>query len=184
MILNETIFLLALLSAFTGFAIVLFKMLDSKQDKLDADAASAYEYLRKYTLDPILEEIIGSKRGKYKPKEFFNTPEVVEKLSEYRRHLFKFNKVSGMKGSIILILKLSLKTSIGIVLVIITFIAINELFVNSAYNTFGISMLHAVILNSVVLVILCIFLAIFVRKFICINTSFKEQITELKEGLP
>ncbi len=57
-------------------------MADNKQDKLDADTASAYDHLRKYTLDPILGEIIGSKRGKYKPHEFFNTHKVIGKLPE------------------------------------------------------------------------------------------------------
>ncbi len=85
MILDETIFLLALLPIFGGFAIGLFKMLDSKQDKLDEDAACAYEHLRKHILDPILVEIFSSKKGKYKPQEFFNTPEVIIKLSEYKK---------------------------------------------------------------------------------------------------
>ena len=83
-----------------------------------------------------------------------------------------------------LLLKLSLKTTVSILLVIIAFIAINELFVNSTYNTFGISMLHTTILHIVVLSISGIFLIVFVAKFMSINASFKEQITELKGGLP
>ena len=61
MLSSETIFLLALLPIFVGFVSVLFKMLDSKQDKLDADAASAYKHLREHTLDPILGEILMAK---------------------------------------------------------------------------------------------------------------------------
>ncbi len=143
MISSETGFFLALLPIFAGAAIVLFKMVDSKQDKLDTDVASTYEHVRKYTLDPILGEILGGKRGKYKPNEFFNTPEVVMKLSEYRTKLFQFNKVNEMKGSILLMLDLSLKITVSIVLVIITFITINEIFINSIYNTFGISRPYA-----------------------------------------
>jgi len=184
MILDETIFLLVLLPIFGGFAVTLFKILDSKQDKLDEDVASAYEYLGKHTLDPILVDIFGSKKGKYKPQEFFNTPEVVIKLSEYRKQLFKFNKVSGMKGNIMLILNLSLKTTVSIVLVILVFIAINELFINSDYNTFGTNMLYATVVHFIILIISGLFLVIFVVKFMSINTSFKEQITELKGGLP
>ncbi len=184
MVLDETIFLLALLPIFGGFAITLFKMLDSKQDKLDEDVASAYEHLRKHTLDPILIEIFGSKKGKFKPQEFFNTLEVIIKLSEYRKQLFKFNKVSGMKGSIMLILNLALKTTVSIVFVILVFIAINELFINSDYNTFGINMSHASVLHFIVLIITGTFFVVFVIKFMSINASFKEQITELKGGLP
>ena len=184
MISNETGFFLALLPIFAGFAIVLFKMIDSKQDKLDEDVASTYAHLRKHTLDPILREIIEVKRGKYKPNEFFNAPEVAINLSEYREKLFKFNKVSEMKGNILLMLELSLKTTVGIVLMIIVFITINEIFINSVYNTFGISILHTIILDSIILATLTIFLVIFVRKFISTNTSFKAQITELKGGLP
>lgn len=83
-----------------------------------------------------------------------------------------------------LILKLSLKTTVSIVLVILTFIAINELFVNSDYNTFGISTLHTAVLHFIVLIISGLFLVVFVVKFMSINASFKEQITELKGGLP
>ena len=181
---NETIFLLTLLPMFGGFAYALFKMLDSKQDKLDTDTASAYKHLRENTLDPILGEILGGKRGKYKPQEFLNTPEVIKKLSEYKKELFKFNKISEKKGSIMLLLKLSLKTTVGISLVIVIFITINELFVNSTYNTFGISMQYATTLHIIILSILIIFLGAFVAKFMSINASFKEQITELKGGLP
>ena len=184
MLLDEASFLLALLPIFAGLAIVLFKMLDSKQDKLDADTAGAYDHLRKYTLDPILGEIIGSKRGKYKPHEFFNTPEVIGKLSEYRKQLFKFNRVSELKGNIMLMLKLSLNTTIGILFVVVAFILINEFFINSVYNTFEISILHAVISYLIILSILVMFLVIFLRNFVGINASFKTQITELKGGLP
>jgi hypothetical protein len=184
MVSNETQFLLALLAIFAGFAFVLFKMIDGKQDKLNTDVASAYEHLRKYTLDPILAEIFGIKRGKYKPNEFFNTPEVIINLSEYRNKLFKFNKVSEMRGSILLMLDLSFKTTVSIVLVIIAFIIINEIFINSVYNTFEINILQAIILDSIILAILVIFLVSFVKKFISINASFKIQITELKGGLP
>lgn len=184
MISNETGFFLALLPIFAGFVIVLFKMLDSKQDKLDTDVSTTYEHLRKHILDPILGEIFGSKRGKYKPKEFFNTPEVIIKLSEYREQLFKFNKVTEMKKSILLMLELSFKTTVSIVLVIVISIIINEIFINSIYNIFGISILNVIILDGTVLTILVIFLAVFIRKFISINASFKAQITELKGGLP
>ncbi len=159
-------------------------MLDSKQDKLDTDASTTYEHLRKYVLDPILGEIFGSKKGKYKPNEFFNTPEVVIKLFEYRGQLFKFNKVNEMKKSILIMLDLSFKTTVSIVLVIIIAIIINEVFINSIYNTFGISTLHTIILIGTVLAILTTFLVVFIRKFMSINASFKAQITELKGGLP
>ncbi len=183
MLLNEIIPLLALFSIFAGLAITLFRIRDSKQDKLDAYTASAYEYLKQHTLDPILEEIFGSKRGKYKPREFFNTPEVIQKLSQYRKHIFKFNKVSEMGVSIIMMLELSLLTSSCLAAVIMAYIATNELFINSAYNTFGVSILHMAVLCSGICATLGVFLIFFLKKFVCINDSFREQIAELKDGL-
>lgn len=181
---NEIEFLLALLAIFAGFAIVLFKILDTKQDELDKDVSNTYDHLRKHILDPILGEIFGGKRGRYKPHEFFNTPEVTIKLSEYRRELFKFNKVSEMKGSIMLMIDLSFKTTIGIVIVILAFIAVNEIFINSIYNSVEISISQALTIESIILAILATFLAIFVKRFFSINASFKAQVRELKGGLP
>lgn len=184
MILTETVVLLALLPIFGGVTALLFKMLDSKQDKLDVYSTSAYKHLREHALDPILWEILGGKRGKYKPQDYFNTPEVIQKLFEYKKELFKFNRISEKKGNIMLLLDLSLKTTVIILFVIIIFIGINELFVNTAYNISGISVLYTTILQFIVLLILSIFLIIFLAKFMSVNTSFKEQISELKGGLP
>ena len=164
-------------------AFALFRMYNDKQNELDQDIINAYTHLRDHTLDPILKEIFGSKRGKYNPHDFFNTPEVVVKLDCYRKELFKFNKVSEMKEIIIMMLKLSTKTIIGIMIITGMFIVINELFVNSNYNTFGISVFHVIILYFSILVILFIFFSVFIHNYTCINNSFKTRIQELKGGL-
>ncbi len=184
MISTESVFLLALLSIFAGFAVVLFKMLDSKPDKLDTDVSTAYAHVRKHVLDPILGEIFSSKKGKYKPTEFFNTPEVVLKLSEYRAQLFKYNRVYEIRSSVLLMLDFTFKTTLCLVTVIIITILANEIFINSDYNTFEITMSHILLLVGIVLIILTTFLILFIKKFMSFNASFKTQITELKGGLP
>lgn len=183
MSLNEIVPLVALFSIFAGLSITLFRILDNKQDKLDTDTASAYEYLKKHTLDPILEEIFGSKRGKYKPKEFFNTPEVTQKLSQYRKHIFTFNKVNGMKETIIMMLDLSLRTSVCLAVVIMAYIATSEWLADFAYSIFDVNMTHVAALYFGIGATLVILLIFFLKKFICINGSFRKEIKELKEGL-
>lgn len=167
-----------------GFILSLVRVKNTKQDKLDKDVENAYKHLRDYILDPILKEIIGGKRGRYKTDEFFDTPEVIRKLDEYRKQLFKFNKISEEKGSIMLMWDLSLNTAIGIVVVSALFMGITELLVNSTYNTFGINMSQIIIFEIILLLILILFLAGFIKKYQSINSSFKKQITELKGGLP
>ena len=154
-----------------------------EDDKLDEDISSAYQHLRKYSLDPILQGILSSTKGKFKTEEFFKTPEVIEKLEQYRVHLFKFNEVSNKKQSIILLLKLSANTSIVLGIITLLFVASNEFFINSDYNTFGISTLHIAGLNSVILIVGLIFLGSFIQQFRSSNSSFKTEIRGLKGGL-
>lgn len=181
--LAETYIFGSITSAFIIFWFALFRMQDDKRDKLDADIEKAYQHLRNYTLDPILQGILSSSKGKFKTEEFFKTPEVIEKLEQYRTHLFKFNEVSSKKHNIILLLKLSANTSITLGIVTLLFVTTNELFINSEYNTFGISTLHIAGLNGVILLVGLIFLVGFIQQFFSSNSSFKSEIRGLKGGL-
>ena len=181
--LAETYIFGSFASALIIFWFALFKMEDDKRDKLDDDITKAYQHLRSCTLDPILQGILSSTKGKFKTEEFFKTPEVIEKLEQYRIHLFKFNEVSNKKLSIVLLLKLSGNTSIVLGIITLLFITTNELFINSEYNTFGINTLYVAGLNGVILVIGLIFLITFIRQFRSLNSSFKSEINGLKGGL-
>ena len=181
--LAETIIFGSMASALTIFGFVLFRMEDDKRDKLDLDLTKTYQHLRDYTLDPILQGILSSTKGKFKAEKFFKTPEVIENLERYRVHLFKFNEVSNKKQSIILLLKLSANTSLALGLITFVFTATNELFINSEYNTFGISTLYLPIVNGVILVVGLIFLVSFIQQFRSTNSSFKSEIRELSGGL-
>ena len=181
--LAETIIFGSIASVFTIFGFALFRMEDDKRDKLDVDLTKAYQHLRNFTLDPILQGILSSTKGKFKPEKFFNTPEVIEKLEQYRVHLFKFNEVSNKKEIIILLLKFSANTSIVLGFITFLFTAVNELFINSEYNTIGISTLYIAVLNGVILVVGLIFLVSFIQQFRSSNSSFKSEIRELRGGL-
>lgn len=165
------------------FGCTLFRMKDDKRDKLDEDITKTYQHLRNYTLDPILQGILSSTKGKFKTEKFFKTPEVIEKLEQYRVRLFKFNEVSNKKQIIILLLELSTNTSIILGIITFLFTATNELFINSKYNTFGIDILYIVCLNAIVLVIGLIFITSFIQQFLSFNSSFKSEIRELNGGL-
>ena len=181
--LSETYIFGSFASALIIFWFALFRMKDDKRDKLDEDITKAYQHLRNFTLDPILQGILSSTKGKFKPREFFKTPAVIEKLEQYRIHLFKFNEVSSKKQSIILLLELSANTSIVLGIITLLFIATNELFINSEYNTFGINTLYVAGLNGVILIIGLIFLISFIRQFSSLNSSFKSEIRGLNGGL-
>ena len=181
--LAETYLFGSFASALIIFWFALFKMEDDKRDKLDDDITKAYQHLRSYTLDPILQGILSSTKGKFKTKEFFKTPEVIEKLEQYRVYLFKFNEVSNKKQIIILLLKLSANTSLVLGIVTLLFITANELFINSEFNTFGISTLHIAGVNGIILIVGLIFLGSFIQQFRSSNSSFKSEIRGLKGGL-
>ena len=182
MVSNEIIFYTALFSVFCTFSFMLFRMTDSKQDQLKSDTASTYENLRKTVLDPILMVILISRRGKYKPNDFFNTPEVVLKLSEYRKHLFIFNRVSGMQNNIVMMLKLLLKISVCIGLMTALLIMLNMLDLRLVYKYVSMEIIIG-LMHGILLTLIVIF-GFFLKNYCSINNLFNEQIIELKGGLP
>ncbi len=64
--LAETYIFGSFASALIIFWFALFKMEDDKRDKLDDDITKTYQHLRDYTLDPILQGILSSTKGKLK----------------------------------------------------------------------------------------------------------------------
>ena len=175
---------MASMSAFIGLSIALFRMRVNRQDRINDEIAKAYEHLRKHTLNPILESIFAGKRGRYKPGDFFNTPEVAIKLDEYRGHLFRFNRVGGMGGSIMMTPDLSLKTSVAIALLTLALIVMNEVFVNSINEEFADNVPYVAVMYIIILGIPAAFVAGFLRDFLRIDSLFREKIGELKGGLP
>lgn len=76
--------------ALLTLGILLFKMHDSKYDEMAKDSDRTYAHVRKNRLDPMMQQILASPMGRHRPAEFFQMPEVLEKLDAYKQHLFEF----------------------------------------------------------------------------------------------
>lgn len=99
--------LVALGTVFLGCAFFLFREVRSKADKSDELLEMSYTYMRKHDLDPILHKVLGGKKGRHKPNEYFATPEVVIEMHRYRTHLFRFIEASCGKGGALLPLQMA-----------------------------------------------------------------------------
>ena len=93
--------------------IALFRMHDDKCDKMSDEAGRTYAYMRENVLDPILQQILASPAGRHRPAEFFRTPEVVERLEIYKRHLFEFIEASHSKNEAVASLGLLWRVCLG-----------------------------------------------------------------------
>lgn len=92
---------------FFGCALFLFREGRSRSDKADEMLEMTYTYMRKHDLDPILHKILGGRKGRHKPSEYFATPEVVMEMHRYRTHLFRFIEASCGKGGALLPLRMA-----------------------------------------------------------------------------
>lgn len=183
MVLAETIIFGPIGSALIVAWLQLFRMEDDKRDKLDDEVSQSYKYLRDNTLDPILQQILSSKTGRFKPEKFFSTPEVVEKLTTYKSKLFQYNEVSGKRNTILTMLSLSFHTAIILGVTTLLLTGFNELFVNSDYNMTFLKTIHIAALTAIVLGIGLIFLGSFIYQYRSNNTSFKNGIRALTGGI-
>lgn len=79
----------------------------SGSDKSDEILEAAYTYMRKHDLDSILRKILGGRKGRHKPSEYFSTPEAVMEMHRYRTRLFGFIEASCGKSGILLPLQMA-----------------------------------------------------------------------------
>ena len=90
-----------------GCAFLLFREGRGRSDKADDLLEMSYTYMRKHDLDPILHKILGGRKGRHKPSDYFATPEVVMEMHRYRKHLFAFIEASCGKGGMLLPLQMA-----------------------------------------------------------------------------
>lgn len=99
--------LVAVGGIFLGCAFFLLREGRSMSDKAGELLETTYTYKRKHDLDPILHKILGGRKGRYKPSEYFATPGVVMEMHRYRTHLFGFIEASCGKSGVLLPLRMA-----------------------------------------------------------------------------
>lgn len=100
-------YLVTLGGIFLACALFLFHEGRGRADKADEVLEVCYMYVRKHDLDPILHKILGGRKGRHKPGEYFATPEVVMEMHRYRTHPFGFIEASCSKSGALLPLQMA-----------------------------------------------------------------------------
>lgn len=161
--------------------ILLFRMYDGKYDTMTEYADRTYAHIRKNQLDPMLQQILSSPMGRYRTAEFFQTPEVLEKLDAYKRYLFEFMDADHGKDEAMVSLGLLWRVCLGTGITTIAVAGASELVV-SALDVPAMAT-YATTANVVILFSMLIISAYLGHLYTSQNRRFKTRMRQLSGGL-
>lgn len=149
----------------------LFRMEGDRRQTIEDQLDDAYRRLRSSILDPIIAQIIDSKKAKLNLNAFMTTPIGMKLFSDYKKALYEFIELDGSRHGICINLTYGSWTAIGTGITMIAVSLSNEFYFNSTIMS---------TLSVMLVVMTTIFLGAFVINYRKKNSHFQDKLKKMR----